>query len=244
MGALRLDRGLQTLRRYLPSSCIVCGLSANRDYCLCAECEQGLPRCEKCCYRCGLARGTADEGGPCNACLLSPPGFDSCCAAFRYAAPIDKLVANFKFSARFDVGNSLARILASAFNAHYGDSARPQLLLPVPLHRSRLRARGFNQAEQICRVLARYCRVSTSTALLHKTRNTEAQTAMKSAAARAVNQRGAFSLHGLQSAQSVTHIALVDDVVTTMATSDTIARLLKSQLSCRIDLWCLARAQR
>ncbi len=236
---------IRLIRRTLPAACIVCGQAAGSDYSICRECASSLPRLGCCCRRCGVALASApNQDACCNPCLISPPSFDSCRAAFPYVTPINRLVTQFKFSARFDIGYALSRVLADAFNAHYGASNRPELLLPVPLHPSRLGSRGFNQAREICRVLARCCRVATTSAVLKKTRNTEAQTAMKSAMARKSNLRGAFALCNLHRLESVTHIALVDDVVTTTATVETISKLLQAQRACRIDVWCLARANR
>lgn len=244
----------RVLRSHLPAGCIVCGRAALADYSICSNCERELPRLTDCCDRCGielrgLGTGAGENDGDdagaitCNSCLITPPSFHSCRAVFPYTSPINKLIANFKFCARFDIGYALSRILASEFNAYYG-SSRPNLVLPVPLHRHRHRERGFNQALEICRVISAHCDVPISHSLLLKTRSTEAQTSMRSAVARKANLRGAFALQLSKNAQDVTHIALVDDVVTTMATVDTISRVLRSQWGCRIDVWCLARASR
>ncbi len=233
------------LRSSLPAACIVCGQAAGNDYSICRDCEGSLPSCGDSCSRCGVDFGGApSQDSCCKRCLRSPPSFTTCKAAFGYVTPIDRLVAQFKFSARFDVGYALARVLADAFNRHYGNGARPELLLPVPLHPCRLRCRGFNQAREVSSVLSKYCHVATSNCVLRKIRNTEAQTTVKSAAARKGNLRGAFALHELGILRNVTHIALVDDVVTTMATVETISKLLQAQQPCRIDVWCLARASR
>lgn len=236
---------IKAIRCILPTSCIVCGQVSARDYSICSDCEQELPRLDACCLRCGIPmNGRASRDSSCPKCQLSPPAFDACNAAFPYESPIDSLVADFKFSARFDIGYSLSRILAEAFNNHYADRSKPELLLPVPLHNSRLRSRGFNQANEICRVLSRRCRVPSSPRALIKTRKTEPQTSMSSAAARKSNLREAFALSGSGLFDAVTHIAIVDDVVTTMATVESISRLLRERLDCRIDVWCLARASR
>lgn len=229
--------------RSLPATCIICEQPANRGFSICHDCECELPRLSECCRRCGIEL----NGGPniescCASCQLCAPSFDSCIAAFPYASPINKLITNFKFSARFDIGYSLSRILARKFNAHYGEYHKPELLLPVPLHRSRLRSRGFNQASQICKTLDRHCRIPSSHSTLVKVRNTEPQTSMTSATARKANLRQAFAVEAPDSLEGVRHIALVDDVVTTMATVEAISRMLRQRQDYRIDVWCLARA--
>lgn len=235
---------MHTIRCALPSTCIVCGQVAESDHSICYGCGCELPRLGDCCRRCGIElNGGLVKGSCCTSCQLFPTSFDFCGAVFPYVSPIDKLVAEFKFSARFDIGYSLSRVLANAFNAHYIGMSKPELLLPVPLHKSRLGSRGFNQASEICNVLSKYCGVSTSHSTLSKIRNTEPQTSMSSAVARKANLRKAFAVSGLNNLEGVTHIALVDDVVTTMATAETISRMLREQQECRIDVWCLARTE-
>ena len=234
----------QSIRCALPTTCIVCGQTAEADHSICNDCGCELPKLGDCCRRCGIElNGGQVKGSCCASCQLSPPSFDSCSAAFPYVSPIDKLIADFKFSARFDIGYSLSRVLASAFNAYYIGTTKPELLVPVPLHKSRLDSRGFNQASEICNVLARYCGVSISHCALRKIRNTQPQTSMSSAAARKANLRKAFAVSRLDGLKGVTHIALVDDVVTTMATTQAISRMLREQQDCRIDVWCLARTR-
>ena len=236
---------LQTLRCALPAACIVCQQAAGRDYSICQDCELALPKLGECCQRCGVElNGRLSYESLCSSCLLSAPTFDTCQAAFPYASPIDKLVASFKFSARFDIGYSLSRVLSKAFNTHYSGAGKPQLLLPVPLHTERLRMRGFNQSNEICRVLSSHCGVPTAYSALRKVRSTQAQTSMKSASARKSNLRGAFALSPLEALKGFSHIAVVDDVVTTMATSEAISKLIRAQQDCQIDVWCLARASR
>ncbi|MBL4582079.1 MAG: ComF family protein [Gammaproteobacteria bacterium] len=235
---------MQSIRCALPRTCIVCGLTADADYSICNDCGRELPKFGDCCRCCGIElNGGLAKESCCASCQLSPPNFNSCIAVFPYVSPIDKLVADFKFSARFDVGYSLSRVLASAFNAHYTGMAKPELLLPVPLYKSRLDSRGFNQASEICNVLTEYCGVSTSHSALRKIRNTEPQTSMASAAARKANLRRAFTVSKRDRLSGVTHIALIDDVVTTMATTQAISKMLREQQDCRIDVWCLARTR-
>ena len=240
-----LHQLMQSIRRALPTTCIVCGQVAGGDHSICNDCGYELPTLSDCCQRCGIElNGQLSSDSCCSSCQLSPPSFDFCTPAFPYVSPIDKLISDFKFSARFDIGYSLSRVLASAFNAYYVGKAKPELLLPVPLHKSRLDSRGFNQASEICNVLSKYSGISVSHSTLSKVRNTEPQTSMNSAIARKANLHKAFAVSRMEDLTDVTHIALVDDVVTTMATSQTISRMLREQQDCRIDVWCLARTSR
>jgi len=236
---------MQSIRCALPRSCIVCGQVADGDHSICNTCEYELPKLSDCCSHCGIElKGRLSNNACCTSCQLSQPSFDSCTAVFPYVSPIDRLVADFKFSARFDIGYSLSRVLANTFNTHYLGMAMPELLLPVPLHESRLGSRGFNQASEMCKVLSKYSGVVTTNCVLSKIRNTQPQTSMSSAAARKENLRKAFIVNKTDSLIGVTHLALIDDVVTTMATTEAISKILREQLNCRIDVWCLARTSR
>lgn len=236
---------IQTIRCQLPTACIVCAQAAANDYAICSDCETRLPRLGESCSRCGVELGARlSHDGYCGLCLRLPPSFATCKAAFPYTSPISTLIANFKFSGRFDIGYALARILAKAFDAYYCEKEKPELLLPVPLHPRRLRSRGFNQAHEICKVLSRNCQVATSNSVLQKSRNTAAQTTMISANARKQNLRGSFTLSRPNRLKDVTHIAIVDDVVTTMATVEALTKMLLAQQECRVDVWCLARANK
>ena len=238
-----LKNVLTAIRCKFPAACIVCGKSAENEYQLCECCENSLPRLGICCLHCGVElRGMLSRHGICGGCLRSPPSFQLCRAARPYSPPINKLLSNFKFSARFEIGYSLSRILCDSINSFYAAGNKPELLLPVPLHSSRLRSRGFNQAYQICKVISKHCRIPVETRALIKHRRTEPQISMPSASARKSNLRAAFVLKNPELIRHVTHFALVDDVVTTMATVEALSGLLLEQKTCRVDVWCLARA--
>ncbi len=227
----------------LPAACVVCGQDAECEYSICNDCEQTLPRLNECCRRCGIeVKGSLTIDSCCGSCLHKPPNFNFCKSIYSYTSPINKLVASFKFSARFDIGYSLSRILAREMNNYYRTIEKPQILIPVPLHWKRLRSRGFNQASEIGKVVSTQCQIPIQESVLIKTRSTLPQIEMASALARRSNLRGAFSLRQSEPMKTVTHIALIDDVVTTMATAETLATLLQDVGVHRIDVWCLARA--
>lgn len=238
------------LRRHSPIACVVCGLEAANDYSLCWDCESGLPEMTECCRRCGIELyGRLSIDSVCGECLRSPPGFNFCRGIFPYTSPINKLITRFKFTGRFDIGYSLSRILAAEINNYYKADSKPEMIVTIPLHQTRQSLRGFNQASEIAKVVSVHCQIPIQDSMLIKIKNTPAQTDMTSALARRSNLRGAFSLQR-QSLQKqskmsgVTHIALIDDVVTTMATVESAASLLQGDGGRRVDVWCLARASR
>jgi ComF family protein len=153
---------------------------------------------------------------------------------FRYAWPLDRLESRFKFAADLAAGRVLAALWQRELVAD-----RPQLLVPMPLHPARLRQRGYNQALELARPLARALHVPVRHDLLSRTRSTRAQTEL-GAIARRRNVRGAFAAKpGVAWPE---HVALLDDVMTTGATLAECARVLRRAGVRRIDVWSLARA--
>jgi ComF family protein len=151
---------------------------------------------------------------------------------------------------RLKFGRSLAagRVLSELWNEAITvmAPALPTLFVPVPLHASRLRERGYNQAFELLRPLVRSLQIPLAESLLERTRATPAQ-ANLDAAARRRNLRGAFGFHapalrGI--APAAAHVALVDDVMTTGATLRECARVLRRAGIGRVDVWALARAPR
>lgn len=153
-------------------------------------------------------------------------------AGFTYGEPVSALVRRFKFHDDLAAGRILARLAAEAFV-----ESTPKALIPVPLHASRLRQRGFNQALELARYWGNRRSIPVLPQALIRTRATEIQSSLP-AEARRTNVAGAFQAAGTLPA----HVALVDDVVTTGSTTAEAARALLQAGACRIDVWCLARA--
>ena len=146
---------------------------------------------------------------------------------------------------RLKFGRSLAagRVLSQLWIDALSESppARPDLLIPVPLHASRLRERGYNQALELARPLAQALTIPLRHDVLLRTRATLAQ-ANLDAKARRKNLRGAFAI--VENAALPQHVVIVDDVMTTGATLRECARVLLRAGVSRVDVWALARAPR
>jgi ComF family protein len=182
----------------------------------------------------------------CASCLSSLPSvnlscegdaagheFDAIFARYEYRFPVDRLVQRFKYAGDLAIGKWLSMQLALGLCA----APVPQLLVPMPITRARLRERGFNQAVEIARVVSRVVRVPAAPRALERTRDAPPQSGLGRRARRA-NLRDAFACPRPLGAR---HVALVDDVVTTGATADAAARVLKRAGVERVDLWALAR---
>lgn len=229
-----VDGWLGNVGRVLfPPACALCGENGADGRDLCAGCAAELPFNRSCCARCALPLGTAAL--LCGECLRRLPPFDAAIAPLRYAWPLDRLVTRFKFSVDLAVGRVLAELMLDAVCAASGGV---DLLVPVPLHLQRLRERGFNQALELARPLARALRLELGHRTLARARATPAQSGL-AAPARRRNVRGAFEARGDLAGR---RIALVDDVVTTTATVRECARMLKRAGAAYVEVWAVARA--
>jgi ComF family protein len=217
-----------------PPTCLLCGASGERGLDLCGACERHLPRIGTACERCGDALPDGAPS-PCGRCLQQPPPFDSCRAAFRYEEPIRHLIHGLKFSHRHAFARLLGELAAAHFRTH---AEMPELIVPVPLHPSRYRERGFNQSLEIARHLSRNLNIPLEFRACKRSRTTRPHAEL-SAEERRKNIRGAFRLEREIKAR---HVAILDDVVTTGATAGELARTLRKAGIQRIDVWAVARA--
>lgn len=215
----------------LPPRCLICNEPGANELDLCANCHDRLPFNRVCCAHCAMPMAVAAEA--CGACLRRPPPQHLTRAAFVYRAPLDRLLPRAKFHGDLSSTHLLGRLMAREL----ADAERPQALVPVPLHRDRLRRRGYDQALELARPLARGLALPLRDDLLRRIRATAPQSRL-AAPQRWRNLRGAFAVRerGLP-----THVALVDDVMTTGATVEAAATALRRAGVARVDVWVCAR---
>ncbi len=219
-----------------PPLCLLCNASSGTAMNICEACLDALPHNLNCCKICALQLSQpTSERLVCGNCLKQTPPFDSCHAAFSYGYPISNLISAFKFSGKLQNGRLLARLLINSIES--SQQPMPDLILPVPLHRSRLRDRGFNQALELAQPLGRHFHIPVDTHSCERTRATEAQSNLDKRWRRK-NVRNAFKL---RQAVEHEHVVIIDDVVTTGNTVSELARMLKLDRVKRVDVWTLAR---
>ena len=214
--------------------CLLCGAPSTAA--LCSACSSDLPRLPA--HGCPICAAPLGAPAPaCGACLKLPPAYDATHAALCYAFPVDRMVLDLKFG-----HHAFGRRLASAdfFAACLLAGTPPvgNVIVPVPLSRQRLRERGFNQALEIARPLARALHLPLDTCGLVRVRETLPQSLLPWRA-RKNNVRHAFECCRDFSGQTV---IVVDDVMTTGATLDAVAHTLKDHGAAQVINWVAARA--
>jgi ComF family protein len=183
------------------------------------------------CPRCGEAGGA---GAVCGRCLKHPPAFDRTFAALDYRFPIDAVVQRYKYAGDF----SLVPLLASLLHTRLAAAPRPDVLLVAPLAAPRLVDRGFNQVLELAKPLAARLAVPLDAYALRKPKDT-AQQAELPFKARKGNIRGAFAC----AAALPKHVAILDDVMTTGATMNELAKVARAAGATEVSAWTLLRTQ-
>jgi len=214
----------------LPPRCAACDcLLPGEGRIFCAYCEVSALSPAATCPRCG--RSLPDDEPCCAACNERGP-VDRCWWAWEHGGAVQDAVHRFKYGGRAD----LAAPLSSGFVPEDGAW---DIVVPVPLHRSRLRTRGFNQAALLARRVARRLDLPAGCRALERTRATPPQASMP-ASRRVENVRGAFRVRRPEAIRGK-RVLLVDDVVTTGETTRECARVLKRAGAARVGVWSVAR---
>jgi ComF family protein len=216
-----------------PPVCLVCGGAGPARHPMCAACRKAIVRLTPpWCAVCGRPFSTfgGQRDGPaggetaarCGACARKRPPFTYSRSAALWASPVRDAVHALKFSGKTALAAPLGDLLLEA--CAWDLPVAPDLIVPVPLHRARARARGFNQATLLARRVARRLGLPVRARALRRVRPTRAQADL-SGSERRTNVRGAFAA---RAAAAVTgrHVLLVDDVLTTGATASECARAL------------------
>ena len=230
IGTPILNYCTQFAQRVLPGLCLLCGARAAHAN-LCAGCRTDLPYLPR--DRCPRCAAPSLDRAVCGACLRKPPLFDRALASCRYAYPIDRVVQAFKYAGQLAVAPLLADLLLREARI----DPLPDLIIPMPLSRERLRERGFNQALEIARPLATELGIELRAEACLRVQHAPPQS-MLAWEDRAKNIAGAFVCMEDVSGRSV---AVVDDVLTTGATLNEIARVLRARGASQVIGWVAVR---
>ncbi|MEJ6655901.1 MAG: ComF family protein [Pseudomonas sp.] len=220
--------------------CLLClGSAAGIPECLCHGCLSDLPWLGSACRQCALPMPFPDQ--LCGQCQHNQPAFSHVVTPFRYTFPLDSLIPSFKYHQQLTYGRLLARLLHQAVAHHYQERQQtlPDLLIPMPLHRVRQAQRGYNQALELARPIARLLNLPLDRHSLVRQRPTAPQQGLD-APARRQNLQNAFACRHPERIAGK-HLALIDDVVTTGTTVNEASRILLDAGALSVSIWCVAR---
>lgn len=222
----------------LPGACVLCSCNLNRPVDLCEACESELPWLSSACMCCAQPFSLKDsENQICGACVQTPPFFNRTISMFCYQEPIKKLIAGVKFQQKLIYTKLLGELFAKQLSVVYRKENLPECIIPVPLHPKRLRERGYNQALELARPIAKALNIKLDYQSCERVLATQPQTELP-ASQRYVNVKQAFIL---KATLRFKHVAVLDDVVTTGHTVNELSKILSSAGVEKIDVWCCAR---
>lgn len=230
-------RGFSSL---FPPVCVLCGDPGSQLHGLgidlCPACHNELPRLTASCARCAEPLPPMQTSHAlCGRCQTRPPAYDRCQAMFLYQPPTDHLIQSLKFYNRLELAQLLGTLMANWLEKVIDST--PDVLIPIPLHKNRLQDRGFNQAAEIARPVAKHLNLKLDTKSCTRIKSTSPQSDL-SRKERLKNVKGAFEVSGSVSG----HIAVIDDVMTTGSTAHEFARTLQKAGADRVEIWVCARA--
>lgn len=237
--------------------CVFCQSSSQKGFDICSFCEQNLPwmhqieHCQKC------AINLVGDAGQCGECLTDPPSYDQTVAAIAYQQEAMLLLQQLKFHHQLVyskvAGQILVRTLQQVCFAISCENpvpglvpvmgervfnTKPDVIIPVPLHWKRQIKRGFNQSAEIGRYVAKAFQIPMQQKFIKRAKHTQAQSGL-TGEKREQNLKNAFLVNSKMAVPK--HVAIIDDVVTTGATVNAMARCLKQAGVEWVDVWCVAR---
>lgn len=211
-------------------SCLLCGAIAGGDFC--PACYRDLPQLPA--SHCPVCLWPVPTNEICGNCLKKPPAFTRTLAALRYTFPADALIHALKYQTNLAIAPVLANLFIARLNTM---ETMPDVIVPMPLHPIRLRERGFNQAMEIGRTIAKQTGIALLPDGCSRIKHTPPQTGLPWKE-RQKNIRRAFSCKIELTGK---HVAVVDDVMTTGATLNELAKVLRRQGAIEISNWVIAR---
>lgn len=207
-------------------NCVLCGASETNHHAVCKACLNDLPwHASTSCPQCGLS----SSGQLCGSCISNPPDFDLTRAAFNYNFPINNMMQHYKYGDALTLCMFFGQILNQKVVLDTVD-----LIVPMPMHPARLKERGFNQALEIAKIFSKE-KLDYTSVIRQKLTPPQASLPLKD---RVKNIKGAFAVNADLTGK---RIAIVDDVMTTGASLNELAKTLKKAGASHVECWVIAR---
>ena len=222
-----------------PRRCVLCKARGQDNLDICFACANDLPYTKHACPSCGAI--LPDEIIPntkqCGACFEQNLSFQRVYAAFLYQDPIAQLLIDLKFKQKLMYAKVLGTLMADYFTQYYQKENKPQLIIPVPLHKERLQERGYNQALELARPIAKSLQIPIDKYSCVRVKPTAAQSLLPFNE-RQSNVRQAFAI---QKPLAVKYAVIIDDIMTTGSTVKELSQVLRNAGVTKIDVWCCAK---
>ena len=208
---------------------------------ICSACENDLPLNRFHCVICAApfpppqTDEISDTSLVCGACQKSPPTFHSSIIPYLYALPLKQLITALKFHGNLSYVPLLAQLFINSLT--HRQHNLPDCIIPVPLHKHRLRERGFNQALELAKIIAKHFNIHLDYSFCQRCKSTPFQSGLNEKE-RKKNLRNAFEV---SKDHQYKHVAIFDDVVTTGTTANELAGKLKQSGVEIIEVWAIAR---
>ena len=229
------------LELILPAQCLLCRLPSNNKL-ICAHCQKALSEERTCCLRCGLDLSKSQHF--CGNCLKQNHRFTQLHALANYQKPYSTLLKKFKYNKQLINGELLAELLTTSITRNIATEQRAEVdyLLAVPLHKQKHQQRGFNQSQLLAQRISKQLQIPLINAVKRQ-KQTRAQENL-SLKKRESNLKNAFAILPKQRSKLPgSYIVIIDDVVTTGATVNSLCQILLQAGVRRIDVWCICRTE-
>lgn len=227
-----------SLSRIFSTHCLLCLGATKNTHLLCSSCESDLPTNSTACVLCAIPFANSKMSNKtliCGKCQKTPPNYTTSLIPNIYASPIKELIGQLKFHGNLCYAPLLAQTFVKSLM--HRKNNLPECIIPVPLHKQRLKERGFNQALELAQLIAKQLNVPLDYALCQRNKATPFQSGL-SAKQRKQNLKNAFSI---PNAHNYKHVAIFDDVVTTGTTVNELAKQLKRSGVETVEVWAIAR---
>ena len=227
-----------SLFKLFSKHCLLCLSSTDNTHLLCANCEADLPTNSSACVLCAIPfpkAHTLNVSLICGKCQSNPPHYTTSLIPHLYASPIKELISQLKFQGNLSYAPLLAQVFIRTLK--HRKNNLPDCIIPVPLHKQRLQERGFNQALELARIIAKQLKIPFDYELCQRNKSTPFQSGL-SAKQRKQNLKNAFAI---PKSHNYKHVAIFDDVVTTGTTVNELAKQLKQSGVETIEIWAIAR---